>query len=104
MATDKITLEENAPESKRTAFEPTEDFLRDYANNVMFEPSFWDLKMIFGQLDQQEMPATVVQHTEMTVPWATAKLMSYFLQVFLAIHESDNGKIKLPPNVLPPLP
>ncbi len=38
----------------------------------------------------------MLQHSEITIPWTTAKLLSYYIQVFLTIHEAENGKIRLP--------
>ena len=79
-----------------------EDFVSLYANHVFFEPSVWDLKVVFGQLSQDEGRAIIEQHTAITIPWPTAKLMSYFLNTQLLIHEGDNGRIQLPDGVLPP--
>ena len=53
----------------------TEDFRNTYANNVLFETSVWDLKMIFGQLDQRLGQNAVVQHTAVAVPWPQVKIM-----------------------------
>ena len=71
-----------------------------YANNIQFEPSLWDLKLIFGQLDQSD-GTKVAQHTAITIPWMQAKLLAYFLEVNLAVHETDYGYIRLPPTVIP---
>lgn len=81
--------------------EHAEDFASSYANNVSFQQSAFDMTMIFGQLDQSASPAIVKQHTAITVPWSQAKLMSYYLQVALAIFETLNGKIKIPATLLP---
>ena len=91
--------EKHKPE--KTAYRRDEEFETLYANNVYFELSAWDLKIIFGQLDQSKEVTTIEQHTAMVIPWAQAKLMSYLLQVNIAIYESDHGKIKLPTGVLP---
>jgi hypothetical protein len=32
---------------------PDEEFFEGYANNVFLEASAWDLKLIFGKLDQR---------------------------------------------------
>jgi hypothetical protein len=83
-------------------FRRDEDFESLYANNVTFEMSVWDLKLIFGQLDQHGGKIAVEQHTSIAVPWVQAKLMSYFLQVNLAVYEADYGRIRIPANVVPP--
>jgi len=75
-----------------------------YANNVMYESSVWDLKLLFGQLEQTSGSETVDFHTAMTVPWQVAKLMIYFLRLNVAIHEMENGQIRINPRVLPPEP
>ena len=41
------------------------DFATIYANNFQFEPSVWDLKIVFGQLDQQI--GAIVQRLAQTV-------------------------------------
>ncbi len=42
---------DKAPELK---IEKDEDLLEVYANNVFFESSVWDIKMLFGTLDQSK--------------------------------------------------
>jgi hypothetical protein len=87
-------------------FEPTEDFALSYANNVRYEASVWDLKMIFGQLDQRAPEAVVVeQHTAVTVTWQMAKLMAYFCTVNVVLNQIQTGAhIVVPPTVIPPKP
>src|SRR5690242_2782283 len=82
-----------------------EDFASVYANNSRFELSTWDLKIFFGQLSQfpEEKPY-IDWHTAITLPWMQAKILSYFLQVNLAGYEAQNGKIRLPANIQPPVP
>jgi hypothetical protein len=76
-----------------------------YGNSFHFEMSEFDLKMTFGQLTSQFTGKPVVDwHTSVTMPWAQAKLLSYYLRINLALHESNNGKIKIPANLLPPPP
>src|SRR2546425_3066551 len=73
-----------------------------YANNTRFELSSWDLRIFFGQL----MPGgrgEVDWHTDVTIPWAQAKLMHLYLGINLGLYELENGKIKIPPEVLPPV-
>lgn len=81
-----------------------ETFTFDYANNVYLESSAWDLKLIFGQLDQAEGAINVDQHTAITIPWPQAKVLIYFLKVHLLAYEIENGKIVVPKIALPPEP
>lgn len=85
-------------------FERVEDFYVDYANNVYLESSAWDLKMIFGQLDQGVTPVTTEQRAAITIPWAQAVILNYLLSVHIRAHELDGGKIQIPQGVIPPEP
>jgi hypothetical protein len=71
----------------------------EYANNVYFEATSWDLKMLFGEWNGRSK--SVEYHTSMTIPWAQAKLIAYFLQVNVAIHEANHGHIRVPENFVP---
>jgi len=63
------------------------------------------LKLVFGQLDQSEGEVKVVQHSAITVPWTQVKLMVYWLRGQIEAHELANGKIHIPPPIIPqPLP
>lgn len=88
-------------------FERTEDFIPLYANNVQFEQSAFDLKIIFGELNQSQSKVRVEQHSSVTISWAQAKLMAYYLQLNIAGYETQMGKIKiredLVPVAIPPL-
>ena len=81
--------------------ERTENFVSRYANNLRFESSVWDLKVIFGELDQSQGDELVHQHTLITLPWTTVKLLIYFLRVNLTLHERQNGKVKMASSVWP---
>lgn len=98
MAEEANTREPQQP----PGFTRTDDFVSEYANNFQFEQSVFDLKLIFGQLDQSKGPAVVEQHTSVTIPWISAKLLLYYLQLNIAGYELQNGKIKIPPELLPP--
>jgi hypothetical protein len=81
-----------------------EDFISRYANNVHFEVSVWDLKLLFSEFQQPPgEPAFIQQHTGITIPWVQVKLMTLLLQLNIMAHESVNGKITVPANVLPPI-
>jgi hypothetical protein len=86
---------------------PSDDFVSDYANNIAFEQTVWDLKLIFGEFSGRTN--NVEWHTSLTVPWTLAKLMVYYLQVNIAAYEMRSGTtLKVPvvmlPPPLPPLP
>ncbi len=74
-----------------------------YANNTAFEQSIWDLKIIFGQL-QQRGETEVDWHTAITVPWFQVKLMDYYLRLNLTFYEMEQGRMKIPTAVKPPVP
>jgi len=79
-----------------------EEITSDYANNVYFVGTVWDLKLLFGEL--ASVGQNIDWHTSITMPWATAKLMAYYLQVNIAQHELSQGKIKIPAAMIPDIP
>ncbi|MGH9345483.1 MAG: DUF3467 domain-containing protein [Terriglobia bacterium] len=81
-----------------------EDFASLYANNIQFELSAWDFRLLFGELDQIDGAAIIRQHTAMTIPWSSVKLLIYFLQANLSIYEAANGFVRIPHDVIPPPP
>lgn len=80
--------------------ERSEDYASVYANNVTLEPSVWDLKLTFGELDQGV--GTISQHTAVTIPWTVAKLFYFLLKTQIVAHEMQNGKIRIPNDLMPP--
>ena len=92
----------NADDHVDLAYERIDAFREMYANNVRFEASTWDIRTIFGVLDQSEGETVVRQHTAMNVSWAQAKLIIYFLYLNVLIHEESNGPITVPASVQPP--
>ena len=97
--------EQEPQASPELTFTKVEDFVTAYANNVQFEQNAWDIKMIFGELDQTGGKTNVVeQHTSITLSWAEAKVLSFFLRVQIAAHEIEDGKIQIPKRVLPQEP
>jgi len=92
-----------APKSS-IRFTKAEDFVADYANNSVLESSNWDLKVIFGHLDQSVGPNDVVQTTAVTLPWAQAKVMHYFLTIHLIGHEADMGRVVIPTGIISEFP
>jgi hypothetical protein len=85
-------------------FELSEDFFSAYANQVRFETSAWDLKIVFGQVDQSRGTAVVEWHTAITIPWSQAKIGVYTLQAHVASFEAFYGKIQVPWDVVPAPP
>ena len=83
-------------------YQKTEDFATVYANNVRYESSVWDLKMIFGELDQSQGKEVVQLHTGVSIPWIQAKLMAYMLRLNVEAYELENGNIDVPIRVIPP--
>ena len=75
-----------------------------YANNFHFEPSVWDLKILFGQLEQHTGTSAIDWHTAITIPWLQAKFVAYYLRVQAAWHEQQTGPLKAPAFVMPPEP
>jgi hypothetical protein len=83
----------------------TEEFTSLYANSIRFEPTVYDLKLVFGETDQTSGTEIIQQHTAITIPWALVKVFAYFLRVNFEIHEMMNGKVLIPPSQLPqPIP
>jgi len=79
-----------------------DDVVPVYANNVRFEMTAWDLRMLFGQLMPiSEGRGQVDWHTDVTIPWAQAKLMHLYLGMNLTLYERENGKITIPVSVMP---
>src|ERR1039458_6259205 len=79
---------------------PDDKFFEEYANNVFLEPTVWDLKLIFGNIDQAKGPNTVVQHSAIRLPWSQIKVGIYFLQFHLAVHEQLFGRVFVPKGIV----
>ena len=79
-----------------------DDLTTDYANNTAFEATVWDLKLIFGEFSARAK--SIEWHTSITIPWALAKLIIYYLQINIDIHELDQGKIAIPASMIPAAP
>jgi hypothetical protein len=97
-------MAEQTPPPRLPEVRRAKDFVSMYATNVQLELSVWDLKLIFGELDQHDGQEVIEQRISIRVPWIQAKLLSLFLQLNLAFHESTNGKITIPPYLLPQFP
>ena len=77
------------------------DYWEDYSNYTRYESSVWDLKLVFGKLDQSTNPHTVNQFGAVSLPWPQVKILIYLLQVNLLFHERANGKVNVPESVMP---
>ena len=90
-------------ESENIANKPLERPYEDvYANNTSVELSSWDLKILFGQIDQYTGKTFVNWHTAVTMPWMQAKILAYFLRAHVTWHETQNGFMKVPSSLIPP--
>lgn len=89
-------------EPKNQTENQSEDVTSDYANNTLFDASIWDLKILFGEWSGRTK--SVDWHTSITIPWAQAKLMAYYLAVNVDAHEQRMGKIPFPSAMVPPEP
>lgn len=79
---------------------------REYANNTFFNPSRWDLTIVFGQLSARipnQSISEVEWHTAITMPWTQAKIAAYFFLVNLMLQEAE-VPITMPPALVPPRP
>lgn len=95
-------MAENDSSVPKLGINRTVDFQIKYANNIRFESSVWDLKLIFGLLDQASDPSDTRFHTSVNVPWAQAKMAAYTLLVNVLMHETYYGtKIELPSGLIP---
>lgn len=99
-------MEENTRSTPQGAADKDkeQDFIEDYANSAIFEAGPWDLKIVFGQLDQRSGAPDTDWHTAITIPWPYAKVLSYYLQLNIVAYEAQNGKIAVPEFALPPEP
>jgi hypothetical protein len=92
-------------ETEGLRYQRAANFTTTYANNAYFESSAWDLKIVFGQLEQPpEQPPVITQHIAVTIPWAQAKLALYYLRLHVEGNELQNGKILIRKDLLPTEP
>jgi hypothetical protein len=67
-----------------------------YANTITLGATDVDFKIVFGEGQPTNW------HTAVTMPWTVVKLLSFYLQSNLTVHEITNGRVKLPAGLLPP--
>lgn len=96
--------EEKSNENVKIAdqFTRAQNFLARYANNVNYETSVFDLKIVFGELVQPVGKTPFVeQHTSVTLSWLEAKIAALFLSMNVAMHENNFGTLNIPKGTLP---
>lgn len=100
-------MDQQNPTNSASAPRPEKLTYRDqryfelYANNVNFETSVWDMKMLFALFEQDKDMPPFKQLCGIRVPWAQAKLMAYYLFLNIAFHEVAQGEIRVPETMLP---
>jgi hypothetical protein len=79
-----------------------ENIRQAYSNSAFFETSELDAKILFGQTNRNFGNPVIDWHTAVTMAWAQAKMLSYYLRLNLAVYEANYGTIKVPAGMLPP--
>jgi len=93
--------QKDTPETLTPKFVLAEDFASVYANFTRFEPTLWDIKMLFGEIiEQNDQGGVVEHHTGVSMAWPCAKVMAFYLAMNVAIYERDNGSIAISSTVL----
>ena len=85
-------------------FVRAEGFVSVYANHSRFIQSVFDLKVLFGEINEPELSGgkpNIEIHTAVTMSWIEAKTMAVFLALNIALYEQKNGVIAIPGAVLP---
>jgi hypothetical protein len=97
--------EENKQESKPAATAPVnkrrEDFRSVYSNSVYYDPSVYELRASFGEMQRTPQGAFVEYHTAVSMSWLEAKLTAIYLIVNMANYEREHGTVKIPSVVRP---
>jgi hypothetical protein len=99
-----MPVETTKPPLPEIEFQRADNFMSVYSNNVIFEPTAWDLKIIFGQLDLAGGKGIARQQVAVTVSWAQAKLALYYLRLQVAAMELQSGKIPIRRDLIPSEP
>lgn len=101
-----MATQESSEEKKKEGITYTkaDDFRSEYANNSFFQFSNWDLKIIFGELDQSKGPNDVIQKVAITLPWPQAKVLHYYLTLNLMTQENLNQRIVIPAGIISAFP
>ena len=75
-----------------------------YANSTTTEITAWDLKILFGQIEQHTGKFVTDWHTAVTMPWMQAKILDYYLQAQIAWYEKSYMPITIPAGSVPAIP
>lgn len=100
-----MTDETQKPPSKRqdpNSIVGAPDARYVYANNFFFKGSVWDLSLLFGQLTNFG-ERSIEYHTSVTMTYPSAKLLSFFLLVNVALREVTEA-ISVPQAMIPDPP
>ena len=97
-------METPAGDATSLDYRTSDDFISRYANHAYFEPTLYDVRVIFGMSDVKAGPKIVNQHTSINISWPQAKLMQYFLANQIAAYEAIHGRIVLEPGIVPVVP
>jgi hypothetical protein len=83
-------------------FRRSEGFISTYANNVLFETTVFDVKIVFGQITQPYGDKPFVeQRSAATLSWREAKIAALLLTMNVAMHENLFGALEIPEGNLP---
>ena len=99
-----MSEEQSTKTSPQPTVERAENCVSLYANSVVFEGNAWDLKIKFGQLEQVDDQTHVKVIAEISIPWAQAKLGTYWLRAQVEAMELQAGKIAIRRDLYPPEP
>lgn len=80
--------------------DPDSSLFTAYANNVQIGWTYYDLRMMFGEV-VEVLPEKIVieQRAQITVSYLQAKVLVHLLSQAVAKHESIFGEIKLTPDM-----
>ncbi len=82
---------------------PTSDFFTYYANNVSMLMSYFDLAILFGEVERSENgELTVMQRMRVLMTPSHAKIFSWVLMHQVREWEKRFGDIVVPPDAVPP--
>jgi hypothetical protein len=95
--------QKSAPQA---TIERADDFRSLYANNVIADGTAWDLRLTFGQFEKRADGSVVnTQRVSVTMPFGLAKLMMFWVELQIQVHERQMGqRVRIRPDVLPPMP
>ncbi|HEY3929142.1 MAG TPA: DUF3467 domain-containing protein [Candidatus Koribacter sp.] len=77
------------------------DMRYTYANNVYFDTSAFDVKMMFGEMRRDSTSVFIRQDTSVTMTWEEAKITAIYLALNVIGHEDTHGPLCLKEGVRP---